>query len=77
MSLSELNGIPPVNEPVIVVALTEHLSNDTSLPQSVAVPAGSASVAASAVTNPIEDPATNPLEDPPPSQPLMSFWDDK
>ena len=76
-SLSELNGIPPVNEPVIVMVLTEDLSNDTSIPQSVAMALGSESVAASAITNPIEEPARNPLEDPPPSRPLMSIWDDK
>ena len=62
MSLSELNEIEilPVNEPVIVMALTEDLSNIT-VPQSVAVPAGSESVAPSAITNPIEDPARNAL----------------
>ena len=38
---------------------------------------GSESIAASAIADPIEKPARNPLEDPPPSQPLMSIWDNK
>ena len=77
MSQSELNKISLVNEPVILMALTEDLSNDKSLPQSVSVSVRFEYVAASAVKNPIEDPATNPLEGPPPSQPLMSIWDNK
>ena len=32
MSLSELNKTPPVNEPVIVMALTEDLSDVTGFP---------------------------------------------
>ena len=61
---------------MIVMALIEDLSNDTA-PHSVAVPVGSESVAISAVTNPTEDPARNTLQDPPPSERLMSIWDDK
>ena len=55
------------------MVLTEDLSNDTGVPQSVAVALRSESVAASAIINPIEEPARNLFEDPPPSQPLISI----
>ena len=61
-SESKFNQIHGVNELVIVMALAED-----NLPQSVTVPTGS--IAASAVTN--------PLEDLPPTIPLISIWDDK
>ena len=41
ISLSKLNKILPANETVIVMALTEYISNDTRVPRSVAVPLGS------------------------------------
>jgi hypothetical protein len=61
-SESKFNQIHGVNELVIVMALAED-----NLPQSVTVPTGS--IAASAVTT--------PLEDLPPTIPLISIWDDK
>ena len=59
------------------MALSEELTNHTSLPQSVLVSVGSTSLTASTITNPLEYVGRHLLEDPPPSKRILSLWDDK